>query len=574
LVLAALAALLPPTAWDGFTYHLVSAHADAATGRIVLDSANPDLYQPQVTEMLYALLLLVRGGNDGVAAPLHLACGVLAVALIALLGWRAAGPRGGVRAGALAVAIPTVVILAGWPYVDLNLAAAELGALVALPHWQAARRAGDVRAARGWLVAAGLAAGVALDVKFTAAFALIALAALVAVAAWREWPPHAYSPARSAWRVAGARAAGALGPAALLVTVGLVAGGAWALRNLVVTGDPVYPYHIGTLFPPGPSWDAQRTVFVDGPGWGASALWRVPLLPLETTLLGRQGTAEFDATLGPLLLLLLPLGLLTLRVWPQQRFDAARDGQLAAPPAPGSGFWRWPLAFAGVLWLLWGVELAGTGVAMQARLFLALYLALAVPAAVAWIRLGALRVPAVSLERLVGVAVVLCFALTLGGQAVQTLQLDNLAALVGAQSRDDYLAEQLGPYYAAMRRLDALGPSAHVLLFYEPRSYLIRARVAPDVFLDNFNVLYRHCRTAVAIARCARAEGFTHALVYQQGVRLLRALPDGKDTPAEFVTFDAVLAGWTPVYRDNVPLVGRGPPGTGWYVLYALGGAQ
>jgi 4-amino-4-deoxy-L-arabinose transferase-like glycosyltransferase len=488
-----------------------------------------------------------------------------------------------VRAVALALAIPLVVTLAGWPYVDLVLTAAALAALAALPQWQSARRLGDRRAASGWLIAAGLAAGLAFAVKYTGAYMLIALTALVACAAWRE-------PQLPARRRTWLRLLAALRLAALFGSAALVVGGLWPLRNLLVTGDPVFPYHLGPLFPGGPDWDTGRTAFMQGGGWGASALWRASLLPLETTLLGRQGSSEFDATLGPLLLALLPLGLLTIRFGQRQRAStrspdslheaAVADTVAAQVPARGAGGRQgrdtahfWALGFSGILAVLWGEELAHSGVAMQSRLFLPLFLALTVPAALAWTRLDALRVPAVSLNRLVTIAIAICFALTLAGQAVQTLQVGNLAELAGVQSRDDYLAQQLGPYAAAMRQVDVLGPHARVLFLWEPRSYLTHARTTPDVFLDRFNYLYRRCGDAAGIMHCLRAQGYTHVLVYLQGLRLVRGWHDGRDSPSELATLDTLLARWQPIYRDDAPLVGAGPPGKGWYALYSLGSA-
>jgi Dolichyl-phosphate-mannose-protein mannosyltransferase len=585
LALVFLAALLPPTtAWDALSYHLVSARADAAAGHIVLDPANPQLYQPQLTESLYTLLLLVRGG-DGPAALFHAGCGVIAVVLVGLLGWRLGGPRIGVRAAALALAIPTLALLASWPYVDLTLAAADLAALATLPLWQAARRRGDRRAARGWLVAAALAAGVGLDIKYTAAYGLLAFTLLVAFVAWRERRLPTDLGGQQA-SVSGAQAQriwprllAGLRPAALFAAVALAVGSVWPLRNLLVAGDPFFPYHLGPLFPGGPDWDAGRTAFMQGHGWGITALWHAPLLLLETTLLGRQGTSEFDATLGPLLLVLLPLGLLSLR-FPSRGAAISVAAAAKEERTPSASIHEragslifWCVGFAGALGVLWSEELARSGVAMQSRLFLPLFLALAPPAASAWVRLDALRVPAVSLGRLVGVAAAICFALTVIGQAVQTLQLDNLAELAGAQSRDAYLAQQLGPYATAMQRLDSLGPHARVLLLWEPRSYLTHARVAPDMYLDRFNLLYRRCGDVAGITRCLRAQGYTHVLVYQQGLRLLRAQPGGKDPPAELATLDALLHDLGPaICGDTVPLVGAGPPGKGWYSLYTLGG--
>ncbi len=564
LTLAGLAALLPPTtAWDALSYHLVGVRADATAGHLVLDPSNPALYHPRLVEGLYTLLWLVRGG-DGPLAPLHATAGVLAVALVAVLGLRAAGPRGAVRAAGLALGMPVLALLASWPYVDLSLAAAALGALVAVVCWGAARARRDRGAARGWLVAGAIAGGLALDVKYSGGYVVTALAALVAIATCA-------STSRTIGNVRGLRACVRRGlvPAGGFLTLAVLVGSPWMVRNLIVTGDPIFPLHVGALFPLGPGWDPVRTRFMDGTGWGWSALWRAPLVPVEATVLGRQYTSEFDADIGPQLLLLLPLGFLA-RDW--RRAPKWR----AAPPAPGRAAspsvraWRWPLAFAGLLLVIWGVELARTALAAQSRIFLPLFLAACVPAAVAWIRLDAVRTPTVSLGRFASAAIALCLALGILAQAARTLQVDNLAELAGMQVRQTYLAQQLGPYAAAMRELNTLGPDAHVLLLWEPRGYLTTAHVAPDIYLDNFNVLYRRCGAAVGITRCLRQSGFTHVLVYEQGLRLV--VSSGKDSPGELAELATLRADWHPIYHDDTPLFGGGPPRDGWYVLYAIGG--
>jgi hypothetical protein len=284
-------------------------------------------------------------------------------------------------------------------------------------------------------------------------------------------------------------------------------------------------------------------------------------------LLGQQGSSEFDATLGPLLLALLPLGALT-RV---SRPRGARQGGAAHRVSSLADHWLyWPLGLALVLGLIWAEELSRSGVAMQSRLFLILYVVLAVPAAVVWLRLERIELPSVSLARLATAGVLLCLALTVLTRSVQTLQLDNLAELTGAQTRTAYEDQQLGPYAAAMRQLDTLPSSASVLLLWEPRSYLTHARVQPDVFLDALDTLARHCGGAAGITHCLRQQGFTYVLCYQQGMRLLAADPHTKTSSAEFAALTAAMRSWRPVYRDDARLIGPGPAGTGWYVLYAL----
>lgn len=555
--LVLIAALLPPTlAWDALSYHLVSARQYATSGHVAPDPANPQTYQPQLTEMLYAALYLLRGG-DTAAAPLHAGIGLVLLGLIAWWGWRVAGPRGSVRAAALLLGIPTVTLIAGWPYVDLTLAAAEVCALLALVAWDGAVREGRGAAARGWLMAAGVSGGIALDTKYTAAYALAALGALVVLRGVAR-QVHGGPVVARAWA--------ALRPAVVFAATAGVIGSPWLLRNLIVAGDPLFPYHLGPLFPGGPGWDAGRTAYMQGRGLGLSVLWRGPLLVLEPVLLGQQGSSEFDATLGPLLLVLLPLGALTLRMrWSQPRSMRLRTWLQAV-----TEHWLyWPLGCAALMGVIWAEELARSQVAMQSRLFLITFVVLAVPAAVAWLRVEAIAVPSISLARLASAAAMLCLALTLLSQGLQTLQRDNLAELTGVQSRVAYENQQLGPYAAAMRELNTLPGSAHVLLLFEPRSYLTHAHATPDVFLDELDVLYRRCG-ANGITRCLRQQGFSYVLWYQEGMTVLQS---GQQTPiaqAEYAALRAAMRAWQPVYRDNTPLVGPTPSGTGWYVLFSL----
>jgi hypothetical protein len=382
------------------------------------------------------------------------------------------------------------------------------------------------------------------------------MSVLVGLAAWRHG--NGSVRARLQWIVR---------PVLTFGVVAALVGSPWLIRNLIVAGDPVFPYHIGPFFGAGPEWDAARTAFMQGHGWGWMALWRAPLLPIETVLLGQQGSFEFDATLGPALLLRVPLGVLTVR-------RSAGSALVSAHPDGAAALERggllWPTGFAVLMWLIWAEELARSQVAMQSRLYLTIYVALALPAALVWLRLEAVRLPSISLARLTTAAILLCLGLTLLSQAVQTLQVDNVVELLGGQDRTAYETQQLGAYAAAMRQVDALGPHAHVWFLWEPRSYLTHAQVHPDIFLDALDTLYRRCHDAAGMTRCLREQGYDYVLYYQQGRRAIAAEPHDKNVAAAYRALDQALAMWQPMYRDDVALVGLGPQGTGWYVLYSL----
>jgi hypothetical protein len=575
VLLMLLAALLPPTAWDALMYHLAAPAVDLRNGRVLPDPANFQGYQPELVEILYLDGMLLRG--DGPAALLHLGFGLLSLLLLVSLARQipdhAYGTALALRSAALFLSIPSLTLVLGWPYIDGALVYYELAALCALLCWWNA----SGRQRVDWLLLVAALLGLGLDTKYTAIFAIGAVAVLVF---WRA----------RAWRVERWRAA--LWQVGLLVAVALLVGSPWLWRNLFLTGDPLFPYHLGHLFPAGPAWDDVRTQYaLEGPGWGWVQSWRLLTLPLEVTLFGTQGSVEFDATLGPLLLLLLPLGLLA---WKKTRSSAARSvaeqgivEDFSAPTLP-----RWSerqvvgvlLAFAALLALCWDTELLSVHFARQSRLFFPLFAALTLPAAAAWLRLKRAAALLPGFHRLASLAVVLALALGLLGQVAGVLGDGNAPYLLGVQSREAYLADHLDPYYAAMQSVNALPPSAQVLSLWEVRSYYASKTIHADPFLDNFNYYYRHYPTAPLLAAALHRAGFTSVLFYAQGLELVLEERPGEESPQELaVLWDFLAHDVRPVYQDTVPLVrsGQGPLTAdeqmlgqrGWYHLYALTGS-
>lgn len=574
VLLMVLAALLPPTAWDALMYHLAVPTVDIQRGRVQPDPANFQGYQPELVEMLYLDGLLLRG--DGPAALLHVGFGLLCLLSLVALAYQIGDPARGaalaLRAAALFLSIPSLVLVLGWPYIDGALVYYELAALCALLCWW--NNIGQKRF--GWLLLAGVLLGLGLDTKYTAAFAIGALALLVFWRAWRTQGVHA-----------------ALWQSALLAGVALVVGSPWLLRNLALTGDPIFPYHLGHLFPAGPLWDDARSqAMVEGPGWGWGQAWRLLTLPLEVTLYGTQGSIEFDATLGPLLLLLLPLGLLagklafkrrTRTIWQSDDPMPAGAETSAAPEAPVSTEGQVIgvlLAFAAILMLCWDVELLSVHFARQSRLFFPLFAALTIPAAGAWMRLKpAPRLP--GLHRLVSAVVVVVLALGILSQGAGVLGNGNAPYLLGLQSREAYLADHLDPYYAAIGAVNALPASARVLSLWEVRSYYATQTIHADPFLDNFSYYVRHCPTVQLLVACFHQAGFTHLLFYAQGLQLVLEQRPGNVSDQELATLWDVLAHHARlIYQDAVPLIkdGSGVSAAaeqmlgqrGWYRLYTL----
>lgn len=220
--------------YDALEYHLQAPREYVDLGRIAFLPHNVYASFPQQVEMLYLLLMQVRGAvlEAAVACQLlHVGLGVLAV--VALGAWTAPGwPR--VVVVLLAGSAPWLAYLGCLAYVELGMVffAAVATGLV-LEHFR-----GDVRCGWRLTLAAGLCAGLAAGCKYTA----VALVPACLAAAWlltqRGGPRTRF--ARGAVFALGA----------------LAAFSPWLVRNAALAGNPVYPFAYEWFG--GRAWSAEQ----------------------------------------------------------------------------------------------------------------------------------------------------------------------------------------------------------------------------------------------------------------------------------------------------------------------------
>ena len=467
-------ALTPPTAWDSLVYHLAGPQRYIQAGRIIGGIDVPHFYFPSLVEQLFTAALLVQG--DISARLMHLAlAGVGAVALYGFLA-RREGPRAGWLALGVLVSAASLLSLATQTYVEWGLLAFGFLAFWAL---QEATERENIR----WLALSGCLAGLVLGVKYTGVFLVAALAWLLV---WRA--AHRFSTghprAFPRW-------------SHLLLWGGAVAAVAspWYIKNLMLTGNPVYPFLFG-----GWNWDAWKAAWFSRPGTGLiTEPGRLLAAPWELTVLGVEGGAFYDVTLGPLFLGLLPL-LVVAR--PKSSWAAAALLVVAI----GYGAWLYGAAQSELL--------------MQGRLLLPVLPFLAALLASGVAQTARLALPFLRIERTLGAAIVLVVALTLLRLTADWVADPPLPYLVGAESRGAYLERRLGNHYRALSFVNTgLPPDAKVLFLWEPRSYLCRSDCQPDALLYNWRYLLLRHRNPEAIFRALRAEGYTHILLYGGGLR-------------------------------------------------------
>ena len=257
----------------------------------------------------------------------------------------------------------------------------------------------------------------------------------------------------------------------------------WLLKNLLLTGNPVYPFFFGGVY-----WDAWRTWWYGRHGNGLlyTAAWKLLTAPWDATIWGVEGREGYGATIGPLLLGPLPLFFLVWR-WMQ----------------PDRRCWLWSaLAFCGVLYGFWLWGIARTALLLQTRLLFPAFglLSLTVGAAVEGLR--ALPRSPMNLGWLTRVIIVVVLMLTLVGMLLYNMRQQPLRVLLGFEKEKDFLARRLGWYYVAVEDVNReLPPDAVVLFLWEPRSYHCQVTCWPDPLLDRWlHTTHVHGYDAGAIA--------------------------------------------------------------------------
>ena len=283
----------PPWEYDSLEYHLASPAAYHRAGRVFFMRNNVYANFPQNTEMLYFLAMRVTESPDRgaqVGMLLGAAFGFLTALALGSMIAGLAGKEVGDAAAAMFYTWSGVTIYSGVPYVELPLFFYGTLALWGLL-WSWRRRR-TPPGARGWVWLAGIAAGLAMGVKYTAALLVFlpVLGGLLAVGLLR----------RVGWTEALRRAACFAGAALLLFSP-------WMIRNFVNTRNPVYPLMYRVFR--STNWDPQK-----------DARWmdaHSPRIPRDLGKLVKAAGAQahealfFDERKASLLLLLfVPLTLL------------------------------------------------------------------------------------------------------------------------------------------------------------------------------------------------------------------------------------------------------------------------
>ena len=571
--IALLSALAPPTAWDALVYHLLQAELYIDSHRIVSGVDITHIYFPPLMEMLFTGGMLL--GSD--IAPALFSLIFYCLMLAALYRYSGTVFSNSYRwiSLALFVASPSLVYLAGKPYVEWGLILYLFLAFWQMERWSSERNGGH-------LALSAVFTGLAMGVKYTAAPLVLALGILclwhskrmngagpdqkTAVAskigvpvnralpevleACSERRPEArpepgrraveglsrrdtartfysrdlatgrepqgtgYAGLFSFFRGAGdssphIRLPQFLAPVAKWSCLAIVVASPWYIKNLLFTGNPVYPFIFG-----GWNWDSWRAEWFSRPGTGLMLEpFRLAALPWEMTVLGQEGSVYYDATIGLLYLALLPLVLLV-----------GLHGRAKT--------WAF---IAAIGYAAWAFGAANSSLLIQTRLVYPVFPFLALIGTHALIGLRSWQYGPFDLGWVVRCLVGLALTLTALGYMVRLVSHPSLSYLAGEQSKEAYLTDNLGGYYLAMDKVKASLPAgAKLLMLWEPRGYFCPVECQPDSLLYNWRyALYTQGSIEAVLERWSE-EGYSHVLINNSGVAYFSS-PPHKELEAEHI---------------------------------------
>ena len=281
------AALCPESSVDGTAYHIALPAQYLREHHIPAITTNLLSTLSEGAEMLF--LFAFSFGKHSAASMVHLLF-TLAVPLgILSYGKRIGSPVAGAVAGLLFFLSPATAVVGTAAYVDVASAAAVFAVFYLIQIWR-------VQQNDRLLILAGIVAGFAFAIKYTAVLAGVYAVGAVVARRWRSGKP-------------------VLRPCAAVAVGAFFLMSPWLIKNAVVTGNPVAP--LGNRFFPNPNLSpAIEHAYIEETGsLGGLPAWQ---WPYDVTARG----SHTQGFLGPVFLLT-PLALLALRVSPGRQLLAA-----------------------------------------------------------------------------------------------------------------------------------------------------------------------------------------------------------------------------------------------------------
>jgi hypothetical protein len=501
--------LTPPWDYDGLMYHLQGPKLFLQAGKMVL---LPDLWQANganLVDMLYLVGLALE--SDSFAKLINLAFAILLLIAVFSFGRRYLNPPGGALAAVLLLGVPVYGIWASWAYSDYSWAIFEFLSLTSLLAWVEKRN---------WklLILSSILMGFALGSKYLALESLVIFDVLV------FWFGR-----KKGLKTAFLSAAGFAG-------MSLLVGSPWYIKNLILSGNPVFPFVLG-----GPSWGRVRLDLLMGFLYSFGAGRGIPdfiLLPINLfrqnmRFAGFMGAIEFP---NPVFMFL-PLYLWT------RSFEAGDNRVLDI------------LACVTVVRI--AVWFLGS---QQTRFLLPVFPIISVLVSDVLIKLSKrIFSPKLGEHFLTGFTAI-NLGLALFTSSLYFKISNPLPVIFGRESKDTFLRGNLNGYSAVQFINSNLSSSDRVLMLWDGRGYYCNDRCLPDPEQSQWVRLYLENPRLSTIVQTLKGRGINHILVSLSDAKFLmdHDLSGQHQQAMEFLENEFIPACGSLIFSDE------------WSQLYAI----
>lgn len=470
---------VPPHHYDSLVYHLPLAASYVREARIFPVEHLLYTHFPQNAEMLYTLALLL--GSDLLAQMFTWLGTFLSVWWLLEMGKRQLSVTAVLLACLLTVTNTAVMLLTPTAYVECLVMLWVTATVLSVLRWR--MESDEKSAPRGWLLLAGVFAGIGVGTKYYAGVC----PGLIGLYLLGRWIRAVFKGGKKSF------ARERLLDVAVFGGAALAAGLPWLIKNAVVVGNPVFPFFYDKLPLRGVEWgsvSAQRyfSMFTE---YGHQKGHFLKDL-IEFPYLAASGSTRFGG--GADVLGELGWGLL-----------------FAAAPLAVWAAWRrryltWLLLYCAAHWAVW----FNTGVVMRFLAVLVPLLALLAAQGLhqAWERASRpWRFVLVSGAGLMTLTNLVLFL------HVNTL-FGSFSVLSGVRTRDEYLSRKLDYYPCAAYARENLGQNDKILVAGEVRGYhVVQPHEATQTYAPNrFVRIANRAADAAGLARELREEGFRYVL--------------------------------------------------------------
>jgi hypothetical protein len=467
LILTFLQGLTPPIDYDGLAYHLQVPKLFLEAGRISPNYENWFSFYPSTYEMLYMLGLAF--GSDVFAKLIHFSTFLLLIYATYGYGQRFLSKKGGWLAAAILMGIPVLPLWASSAYTDIAWALYQFLAIGLFLSWMDNKKPSS-------LVMAGVMQGLALGSKYLAFSGAGILGLLVLAETWKSTPKQAILKQLI-------KNGAVFGGTALLVV------SPWLIKNLVWTGDPLFPLLLTPKLVDPERIRLWREYLVSF-GTGKQALDYL-LLPVNLYLhYGLYGTFFGSVDIpNPLFFLVFLFPFL------HQKKEIAFNRHLLIL-----------LFFSTAQFILW------TFGSQQTRFLLPIFPILSILAAFMLMRISQryFKKKIGEIAGLVLVTAMVVISLMVTMKAFSVIEPFN--TLSGNISKDKYLKKMLNDYSAFKYIKTELPETSKVLMLWDGRAYYCDQRCTADVDQVGWSTLISEYHDNQNLKKYLQSKNVTHIL--------------------------------------------------------------